>query len=117
MLFNFVLLNNFCIFVVENKDNIELKLERITYSINTMRTISKSEFRELVNENNNRTGKEIRISDVIMNQGVIYNPRVNGGNGYSFTGPEAREKTVESLWRIARKNGSIEFNGESIEII
>ena len=69
--------------------------------------MKKSDFRKLILENKNRFGKTIKIGKVLFNQGQIYNPNVNDGNGYQYVGSDADERTVNSLWRLAKIEGVV----------
>ena len=76
--------------------------------------MNKKQFREIVTDNYNRFGKPIIIGDVIFNQCVVYNPRINREIGYSYL---SLERTVNCLWRIARRIGQVQYNGMVFEVI
>ena len=76
------------------------------------RPFSKKEFGHLVSKCMTQFGKILQVKDVILNEGAIYNPRVNEDRGVSFFGKDAEQRTIDKMWRLAKKNGRFYFNGE-----
>lgn len=68
-----------------------------------------NEFKSIAEYANRQSGSETLIAgNYTLNNGMIYNPRVNGGRGV-LTNPE---DTFKKMWVQARKNGSFTVNGK-----
>lgn len=78
--------------------------------------MKKQEFGTVVAQCMGAFGKTMRVGDITLNNGKIYNPAVNGGRATSYTSVLAIEKTTDYMWSKAKVAGEFAINGETIKL-
>lgn len=81
--------------------------------------MKKNEFRELVERCMNQFGETMKIADVTLNEGAIYNPRVNEGRAVIYVGHNGKsplDRVTDIMWSRAKKEGSFTVGDEEFDV-